>query len=211
MVREIFRAAFGIILVFWLMVAMAVLVSAALSVPSASAHTGSPSMPTFAAGNRLTYQNLVDALNHLHATFSGGVVDAHLSSSAAIQHSKLQTPALVAKAWLSTTTACDGAGVVGTDCTTGVEHSKFLATSGGAGSGNSALEAGGGGTAGIYNLTLSFNPTNTNYVIVVTSGTAGVYCSTTTRATTAPHIAITCRNDAGTATNANLMVAMFDT
>lgn len=194
-------------------VMLGLVLTAALLLPASSvAHTGTPSPTTFGTGTVLTAQQLNDTFSHIHNTFSAGIVDAHISTSAAISHAKLATPALVAKAVLSTTTPCVGAGATGTDCTVGVEYSKFFATSGGAGSGNSALEAAGGGaTSGIYQLTLSYTPTNTNFMVEVSSGTAGTYCAVTARATSAPHIQITCRNDAGTATDTNLNIAVFDT
>jgi len=181
----------------------------AFAVTVAHAHTGSPSPTTWSAGNTLTAANLNDTVAHLHNTFSGGIVDAHISTAAGISHTKLARPGLVSKAVLFTTTACDGASAAGTDCTTGVEQVQFLATSGGAGAGNSALEA--GGAAGTYTLTLNYTPTNTNYGVLVTSGTTSVWCSVIGRLTIAPHITIACENDASTLTNTNLMVAVFDT
>lgn len=175
----------------------------------ARAHTGSPTAVTWSAGQRLTVDDLNNTVAHLHNTFSAGIVNAHLSTSAAIAHSKLATPALVAKAVLTTSTACVGAGAAGTDCTTDVEHSQFLSTSGGAGSGNSALEA--SGSSGLYLLSLSYTPTDDDFIVVVSSGTSSVWCSVAAKSTTAPHFQISCENDASTLTDANINVVVFDT
>lgn len=204
----VLRAVWGVVVAFGFMCFLALTVLL-LSPRPASAHTGSPAMVTWSSGQYLTYTDLNNALAHIHNTLSAGIVDANLSSSAAIAHSKLQTPALVSKAVLSTTTACVGAGAAGTDCTVAVEHSKFLSTSGGAGAGNSALEA--TGNTGRYDLTLSYTPTDTNFVVNVAAGTLGVYCAVVTRATAAPHMRIHCRTDAAVDTDTNIMVSVFDT
>jgi len=190
-------------------VVLTVLTLTLAAVPMALAHSGSPSPTTWSNGSTLTAAALNDTISHIHNIFNGGIVDAHVSASAAIAHSKLATPALVAKAVLSTTTACDGSQAAGTDCTTDVAHSKFLASSAGAGNGNSALEA--AGTAGTYFLTLGYTPTNANYTVLVSSGTTSVWCSVTGRATAAPHIGITCESDASSPTNTNLNIVVFDT
>lgn len=179
------------------------------AVSTADAHTGTPSPTTWSSNTILTAQSLNDTIAHLHNTFSAGIVDAHISTSAAIAHTKLATPALVAKAVLSTTTACAGAGAAGTDCTVGVEHSKFFATSGGAGAGNSALEA--AGVAGTYTLTLSYTPTNANFMVLVTAAAATEYCAVTLRQAAAPQIRIECRTDASALTDANFSIVVFDT
>jgi hypothetical protein len=180
-----------------------------LSVGVALAHTGSPSPTTWSAGNTLTASSLNDTIAHIHNTFSGGIVDAHVSTSAAISHAKLARPGLVAKAVFVTTSTHDGAATPGTDYTTGVEQVQFLGTSGGAGSGNSALEA--TGTAGTYQLTLNYNPTDTAFMVLITSHTTSVWCSCTGRSITAPHITIACEDNASTPTNTAFALAVFDT
>lgn len=175
----------------------------------AVAHTGSPSPTTWTNGSQLTATQLNDTVAHLHNTFSAGIIDAHISTSAAIAHTKLATPALVAKAVLTTSTACVGGGAAGTDCTTDVEQSRFLSTSGGAGSGNSALEA--TGVTGLYALTLAYTPTDDDFIVLVTSGSSSVWCSVATKAITAPHFQISCEDDTSTLTNTNLNIVVFDT
>jgi hypothetical protein len=99
----------------------------------------------------------------------------------------------------------------GTDFTTGLEQVQFLGTSGGAGSGNSALEAAAGTAAGSYQLTLNYNPTDTAFMVLITSHTTSVWCSCTGRSITAPHITISCENDASALTNTAFSIAVFDT
>lgn len=180
-----------------------------MSVSVALAHTGSPSPTTWSAGNTLTVQSLNDTIAHLHNTLSGGIVDAHLSTSAAISHSKMARPGLISKAVFVTTSTLDPAVAAGTDLTTGIEQVQFLGTSGGAGSGNSALEA--TGTAGTYQLTLNYTPTDTAFMVLITSHTTSVWCSCTGRSITAPHITIACENDASALTNTAFSLAVFDT
>lgn len=199
--KNLFFAVLGTIIVLAAM--------SAIAIGGAYAHTGSPSPTTWSTGNTLTASNLNDTIAHIHNTLSGGIVDAHLSTSAAISHSKLARPGLVPKAVLFTTSACAGAGAAGTDCTTGVEYVQFIGTSGGAGTGNSALEA--NGAAGSYLLTLNYTPTDTNFGVIAQSMTTQVFCTVTGRATTAPHITIDCENDASADTDANLTVTVFDT
>lgn len=181
----------------------------------AVAHTGSPAPTVWSSGNTLTAANLNDTVAHIHNTLSGGIVDAHISTSAAIAHSKLARPGLVAKAVLSTTTACVGGGAAGTDCTVGVEQVQFLNTSGGAGVGNSALEA--GGANGTYILSLNYSPTDANFMINVTSsGTTRRNCGVLTRGAGAPagvgNFTIACWDEATAAlADTNIMVTVFDT
>lgn len=198
---KVLKALAGIGLVFLFMTVF--------SLGVAVAHTGSPSPTTWSNGNTLTAANLNDTIAHIHNTFSAGIVDANISTSAAISHAKLARPGLVTKAVLFTTSACAGAGAAGTDCTTGVEQVQFIGTSGGAGSGNSALEA--NGAAGSYLMTLNYTPTDTNFGVIAQSMTSQVFCTVTGRSTSAPHITIDCENDASTDTDANLTVTVFDT
>jgi hypothetical protein len=181
----------------------------AFAVAVAHAHTGTPSPTTWSSGNPVTYQNLNDTVQHMHNTFSGGIVDAHISSSAAITHSKMARPGLIAKAVFVTTSTMDPSVAAGTDLVTGIEQVQFLSTSGGAGSGNSALEA--TGTAGTYQLTLNYTPTDTAFMVLITAHTTSVWCSTTGRSTSAPHITIACENDVSTLTNTAFSIVVFDT
>ncbi len=196
---------------FFALVGLGVIFSTSFvfAVGVANAHSGTPTPTTWSSGNTLTAANLNDTISHLHNTFSAGIVDAHVSTAAAISHSKLATPALVPKAVLSISSTCDAALAAGTDCGVGIEHSKFLSTSGGAGSGNSAVEC--TGTAGMYDLTLSYTPTNTNFGVLLTSSTILVFCAVTARSTTAPHMRIRCHTDAAVATNTPFSALVFDT
>lgn len=152
------------------------------------AHTGSPAIPTFADGNTLTAADLNNAFAHIHNTFSGLITDTHVSSSAAILHSKLAIPALLPKAMAVVTADCDGGSAAGTDCTVG-DSSQIPSADG--------VET--TGTDGVYRVNLSYTPTNTSYVVIVTSHTAAAVCTTlaSARATSAPHFDVRCYDYAG--------------
>lgn len=127
----------------------------------AVAHTGSPTPTVWSSGNTLTATNLNDTIAHMHNTFSGGIVDAHISSSAAIAHSKLATPALVPKAMAVVTANCDGTAAAGTACTF---------------TGSKVTAVGANAAAGTYCVQLAYTPTNANYVVEVTSHTLNATC-----------------------------------
>ena len=131
----------------------------------AQAHTGSPTPVTWTAGQRLTVDDLNNTIAHIHNTLSAGIVNANISTSAAIAHSKLATPALVPKAWTIVTANCDGAAAAGTDCT-------FV------GSQVTAVSAQGAG--GVYCVDLAFTP-SASFSAQVTSHLAAQNCIMTDR------------------------------
>lgn len=166
---------------FWALMVLSALFILGNAVPlvtEAIAHSGSPSPTTWSNGQVLTHTALNDTVSHLHNTFSGGIVDAHLSTSAAVQHSKLQFPALVPKAWAVVTADCTGSAAAGTQCTTADLSRVSTITTNGA--------------TGVFRLNLAYTPGNTAFVVLVTSHTSGSYCMADTRATAAPHALIKC-------------------
>lgn len=124
----------------------------------------------------------------------GGVqlVNADVSNSAAIAHSKLATPALVPKAWARVGSAACAA----SPCT--VADSSQV---------TSIARTG----AGVYTVTLSYTPANANFAPLPASHTVNVHCITDTLATAAPQITIRCYTDTtGAATDAAFSVLVMD-
>lgn len=68
------------------------------------------SIRSFASGEAISANGLNSNFAHIHNTMVGGhgarLVNADVSASAAIAHTKLATPALVPKAWAITQDAC---------------------------------------------------------------------------------------------------------
>lgn len=146
---------------------------------------------TFSSGNTLTASKLMDDLNHLESGLRGGthtaIVNADISGSAGIAHSKLATPTLVPKAWAYISDAIPSIGE---------------------GSGVSAVARPG---VGNYNITLSANPANTVFAVIVTPMTsASLMCTAHTFAVAAPHFQISCQDDTSAATSVDLMFTYFD-
>lgn len=159
-----------------------------LRIDPAWAHVDTGNMPTFVNGQTLTAQQLNMAFAHVHNTFSNGITDAHIATNAAIQHSKLQQPALVAKAAGRTTGTCSA----GT-CTlnaTNITSVTFV-------------------SAGLYNVTLSYTPAATDFAVIPGANTTDVDCYAHTFATTSPHFKVQCRK-ATVATNSDFSVIVLD-
>lgn len=147
----------------------------------------------------VTAAQLNGNFSHIHNTMVGGhgarLVDADVSSTAAIQHSKLLTPALVPKAWALVASGCDGA--MTNACT-------ILASSG------ITSVVGTGGAAGRYNVTLTTNPPTTSFAAIVSpSGTALAACLPGTRSITAPHLEVRCFDGAGAAVNTGFQLVFM--
>lgn len=182
-----------------LCLAAAVAVSLPFLMPSeVLAHTSTPAMCSFTDGVPATAACLNNSFAHIHNSMNS-LKDANLSSSAAISHSKLATPALLPKAWaISDTGPCDGAAAVDTvTCTLG-DSAKVTSIKS-------------SGTAGTYRVTLSYNPTDTHFAILVTPLTTQNYCIVKTLANSAPHFLVECRTDAGVLTNGNFSFLVMDT
>jgi hypothetical protein len=166
----------------------------ALFAPSAHAHSGTGTFATFSTGETISASKLNGNFTHIHNTFTGGITNTHLSSSAAISHSKLAQPTLVAKAVGKVTVSCDGA--LGTACTI---NSIANVTS-----------IVGAGTAGVYNVTLNHTPTATTFGAIVTSHVSDVNCQITGFSTAAPHFVVRCYNG-GATTNSFFTILAFGT
>jgi len=114
------------------------------------AHTSTPAFTVWSPGQGLTATALNDSLAHLHNTFSGGIVDAHISSTAAISVSKLARPDLLPRSWAYTSGATNVPGAILTSgLTTSLTYTR-------------------GAGAGVFTYTLSPARPNANYMLVVT-------------------------------------------
>lgn len=153
------------------------------------AHTGSPTPTTWSSGNTLTAANLNDTISHIHNTFTAGIVDAHISSSAAIAHSKLATPALVPKAWAVVTTNCNGGAAAWTPC--------------GAFTGSKVTQIAESGTNGTFCVQLAYTPTDTNFAVIVSTNSANRTCESDNRSSGA-----TCGGI--TPTNRHFLINCYD-
>jgi len=161
---------------------------------SAQAHTMSPtSALTFYSGQTLTASALNDAFGHIHNTFSGGITDSMVSTSAAIQHSKLQRPALVAKAWVF----AEGCTTPGATCTRYANSQVTSITRDLA-------------VAGRYKIQLGYTPTDAFFAPVPQSTSAQKWCVSNTFQTVTPHFQVECYDHAGTASDSPFTVVVHD-
>lgn len=143
---------------------------------------------TFANGEALTAANLNQPLQHIHNTMVGGhgarLVDADVSASAAITHSKLKTPSLVPKAWATVNFSAGCVSVNGacSESSTGVVYSQVT----------SITRTG----TGVYQVVLSYTPANTGFAVIVGTEAAATpaftSCTATSKATSSPHFLIQC-------------------
>lgn len=156
---------------------------------------------TWASGEILRAADLNSNFTHIHNSMVGGhgarLVDADVSASALIAHSKLATPALVPRAWAkvgSGTTAC-AAGACTLAASSKVTGVAWSAT-------------------GVYDVTLAYTPTNLNFSVWVTAGPATgankVFCQTSGTATATPHVSVACYTDAGAANDAVFNILVMD-
>lgn len=150
---------------------------------------------TWISGDYLSVSDLNSNFAHIHNTMVGGhggrLVNADVSSSAAIAHSKLAAPVLVPKVVCATVGAC----------------STGTCTANGANSGCSSIVY--GGSAGVYTVTYSAARTNGTYVpFAVATGTTANYCQVDSyNATTAT---VKCYSDAAAGENTEFSFLLFD-
>lgn len=156
----------------------------------------------WSTGETLKASDLNSNFAHIHNNMVGGhgarLVNGDVSATAAIAHSKLATPALVPRAWgvVGLGGACLGAAAAGTACTVNASSQVTSVTS--------------SGTDGLYRVNLAYNPSNTNFAVLVTTDTNDQVCFPETRATTAPHVLIRCRTYAPVAANAVFQFLIMD-
>ena len=151
------------------------------------------SINTFATGETISASALNANFNHIHNTMVGGhgarLVNSDVSTSAAISHSKLATPALLPKAWAYVSA-----------CTTGT---CTLAAS----SGITSITA--GGTDGTYTVVLPAR-SDTNYgFLVFPIGVVDMVCFGEPVISTS-QFSFDCETHAGVATDTGFTVMVLD-
>lgn len=149
---------------------------------------------TWVSGETLTAADLNSNFAHIHNSMVGGhgarLVNADVSASAAISHTKMATPALLPKAWA----------FVGAAGACGASPCTISASSG-----VSGVTRGGAGT---YSVTLSPARANAVYGVLVTSGTGALYCIGIPAS--ALLVTVVCYDAAGAVTDATFTVQILD-
>lgn len=135
------------------------------------------SIKVWSTGETLRSADLNSNFAHIHDNMVGNhgarLTNADVNASAAIAHSKLQTPALIPKAWAVVSASCGSS-----PCTLGDSSMVTSITRTG---------------AGAYPVTLSYTPSSLNFGVVLTSLTSGAaICYVSSRATSAPHFQVNC-------------------
>lgn len=156
---------------------------------------------SWSSGQVVAASDLNGNFTALKTTKIGGGVqlgNADVSTTAAIVHSKMATPALLPKAWGVVTTNCTGSTAAGTACTVGDSSAITSITT--------------SGTTGIFRVNLSYTPTNSSYAVLVTSHLNAGVCIANSQTTSAPHVLVKCFAYDGTALDANqFSVLILDT
>lgn len=186
--------------------ALSFFIAGAVAFHADSADAGA--IKTWSNGETLKSADLNANFNHIHNLMVGGhgarLVNADVSTTAAIAHSKLATPALVPKAWAALSATCTS-GTCSLGDSSQVTTITFSAT-------------------GVYNVTLAYAPTDTNFLVNVTPRATGTFttptsapiCFVTSTSTTAPHIQVSCVTttttaNTFTAVNAQFYLTVLDT
>lgn len=134
------------------------------------------SIKVWYAGETLTTTDLNANFAHIHSTMVGGhgpkLIDADVSSSAAISHTKLATPTLVLKQWGRVLVAGATCSITGLGVPTGSTASCAY------------------GSAGVYTLTIPSTGSISGAALIVTSNstTSDVMCHGVLTSTTSATI-----------------------
>lgn len=163
-----------------------------------AAVAGAGSIKVWSTGEYITATDINANFTHIHSQMVGGhggrLLNADVSSSAAISHAKLATPALLPKAWAVTDT-CVGStdGGAGSTCTV---PDKSVVTS---------VTVGATGT-----YTVNFPArANANYGVLVNSHTSLSSCGPTARTTTTT--TVYCWNSSNNPTDSIFTFMLLDT
>ncbi len=178
------------------------IMGAVVAVLGVAAVTYAGSIKTWSNGEVLSSTDLNANFNHIHGTMVGGhgarLVNADISTSAAISHAKLATPTLVPKAW-AYVSACPDPGDAGTanPCTIGAKQSVSTITRAGDGE---------------YEVTLSYTPHDVAFAVVVSSTTSATFCNVPVvgMSTSGPNFVVICRDDGGTLTTSGFSFIVMD-
>ena len=169
------------------------IVGVLLAVLGVAGVTYASAIKSWSTGEVISSSDLNTNFSHLHATMVGGhgarLVNADVSSSAAIAHSKLATPALLPKAWSNVASTC-----AATPCTqaAGTGFGSVTRTS-----------------QGIYVATPSVTPVDGAYAATVTAlhATLKIYCYVVTQSSS---ITFHCVDEGGTLQDTGFNILFLD-
>jgi hypothetical protein len=151
---------------------------------------------SWSSAETVTATDLNANFTHIHNTMVGShgarLVDADVSSSAAIAHSKMATPALLPKAYAYVGSSCGAS-----PCTLSSSSQVTSITRTG---------------VGAYSVTLAYTPGDANFAVLVAPHTADRHCRSFTHQTAGPQFLISCvENDAdGTPQDTNFSLIVMD-
>jgi hypothetical protein len=151
------------------------------------------------AGDNLNVNDLNANFAHIHQTMVGGhgarLVNADVSSTAGISHSKLERPQLIPKMWV----LVHGAGVYSacgaSPCNFGIYGGAIFPSS--------ITRSG----AGVYTVNIPARPNNV-YAVTVSPSSGAAQCFANTHNTAS--FIVNCATAAGAAADASFSVVMFD-
>jgi len=149
------------------------------------------SIKTWSSAETLTASDLNANFAHVHAQSEAEIVNADVSSSAAISHEKLATPALLPKAWALVKTTCSGDPCTITE-SSGISAVNWSAT-------------------GSYTATLSYGNSDADVGVLITAlrGSAtNVFCQVTD--ITGSVITFVCSSDASADTDTGFSILVMD-
>lgn len=149
---------------------------------------------TWASGEYITSSDLNANFSHIHNTMVGGhgpkLLNSDVSGSAAIAHSKLATPPLLPKAWISLAAACTAGTCVNVDLAV-VTSATFV-------------------SAGVYTVNFPTRGSSSYGTLVTAFGNSLINCGVTAR--TATTATVTCvTGTTGAVTNAAFTFMLLDT
>jgi hypothetical protein len=181
---------------------LAGVVASWLIVPAALAFTLNPPLKVWTTGETLKATDLNSNFSTIANAATRLLVNADFSATGALAHSKLATPALIAKA--------QGLISAGTDTPPTYAicaASPCLVTAG------SKITSVTRVSTGLYNVTLAYTPANTQFnvqAIIVAGGATVVKCRPQTFATSAPQFQITCTDTAAAVADTAFSLVVYD-
>lgn len=179
------------------------MISAAMLIAAGLAWAGG--IKTWSAGERVSAADLNANFSHIHNSLRGAghtlITNADISSGAAIGASKIAFNDLLPRGYAFLTTFCTGENAVGTACTS-------------ISSGRLASSIKSHGSVGNYDVHITPNPTNANFILQLQSYSATTLCIPTGQAAVTdggPHAVISCTNQFdGGPVNAQFSVIYMD-
>jgi hypothetical protein len=155
----------------------------------ARAHVSTPNtFKTWVSNETLQVGDLNDNFAHLHSTLTGNIKDSNISTTAAIQHSKLAQPGLLPRAVVmigSVASPCNGSAATACVLSGAVNVTGAVGT----------------GSNGSYHVTLNYSPSSLSKPVLATPQAGDAYCTAEYINTFAPHMLVRCYDNTGTLKN----------